>query len=323
MWHQGLHAWSRRVHQRMVAEVCRRCYHDPGPDAMPTAMVVGSGRSGTTWVAEVIDSQIPCRLMFEPCNPDHVEEFRRFHYFQYMRPDEEHPELLAFCDSMMRGDLHGRWVDGHVAHLSPRLRLIKDIRSTLMLGWLKKRFPSVPMLYVLRHPCAVVLSRMRLEWATDADVQRFLCQPVLVADHVQPYLDVIERARTDEEKHAIVWCLSNLVPLRHFVEGGWTLLYYETLRRSPDIEVPRIFEALGGEFNDGVFSAMRRPSRTTRHSGTRVASGSPDADWTRDLTSQQIDRILTIVRGFGLDYLYGDSAMPVASGNCGPAVATL
>ena len=135
--------------------MCRRCYRDSG-DAMSTAMVVGTGRSGTTWVAEVIDSQVPCRLMFEPFNPDQVEEYRPFHHFQDMRLDAKNADLLSFCSTMMRGELHGRWVDAQLAHLRPRLRLIKDIRPTLMLAWLKQQFPAVP---VLVRPAASVRGR--------------------------------------------------------------------------------------------------------------------------------------------------------------------
>ena len=144
---------------------------------------------------------------------------------------------------------------------------------------------------------------MRLKWATDDDVRRFLCQPQLVADHLRPYLNVIESAQTDEEKHAVVWCISNLVPLRQFVAGGWTLLYYESLRRRPETEIPRIFHALGIGFDKDVFSALRRPSRTTR--GHQPVTGG-GGEWTRELTSPQVDRILAIVRAFGLDHIYGD-----------------
>jgi hypothetical protein len=276
---------------------------------MPTAMVVGSGRSGTTWIAEVIDSQVPCRLMFEPFNPHRVPECSRFEYFQYMRPGEENADLLAFCRALVRGDLRGRWIDGKLARLRPRLRLIKDIRPTPMLRWLIDRFADLPVVYVLRHPCAVVASRLRLDWETDADIERFLRQPTLVADHLGPFLPAIERARTPEEKHAVVWCLSNLVPLRQCAGSRWLLLYYEELQQQPETEIPKIFEALDAEFDRSVFTALRRPSRTTR-AGPRQASGA-DA-WRRMLTPAQADNVLAVVDAFGLGHIYGESVMPLA-----------
>jgi hypothetical protein len=256
---------------------------------------------------------MPCRLMFEPFNPDRVAEFRPFQYFQYMRADQEHASLLSFCKAVVGGQIRGRWVDGYVTHIFPRLRLIKDIRPTLMLRWFHDRFPDVPLLYVLRHPCAVVLSRMRLKWATDDDVRRFLCQPQLVADHLQPYLEVIERARTDEEKHALVWCLSNVVPLRQFAQGGWTLVYYERLRQQPEREIPTLFGGLDIDFDSGVFSKLRRPSRTTRHAPRRTQGAGDGGSWKRDLTTAQVDRVLAVVEAFGLGHIYGDSTLPLVS----------
>lgn len=309
---QRLRVVGRRIRQRIASEVCRRLSRDAAGAATPTAMVVGTGRSGTTWVAEVIDAQVRCRLIFEPFNPDQVKEFRHFRHFLYMRPDQDDPELLRFCHAVTSGELRGEWVDGHLAHLSSDLRLIKDIRPTLMLRWLANRFPNVPILYVLRHPCAVVLSRMRLNWATDVDVRRFTDQPLLVEDHLRPYLAVIDGAQTPEEKHAVVWCLSNLIPLRQFASGGWTLLHYERLRQEPEVELPRMFGALGMEFDARVSWALNRPSRTTRLAGCRLLNTS-EPDWTRDLTTGQVDRILAIVRAFGLEYLYGDSVMPATA----------
>jgi hypothetical protein len=268
-------------------------------------MLVGTARSGTTWLAELIDSQIPCRVMFEPFNPDRVVECRSFEYFQYMRPDSEHPALLSYCRRVVGGEVRGRWIDGHATRVFPRLRLIKDVRATLMLRWFHQRFRDVPVLYLLRHPCAVVLSRMRLGWATDVDVQRLLKQPDLVSDYLSPYMEFIHRASTDEEKHAIVWCVSNLVSLQQFADGGWTLLRYEDLQEEPEQEVPRMFQALGHAVSPDVYGALKRPSRTTR--GPRGVASTDRPAWSRELTTPQIDRILAAVAAFGLDRLYAPS----------------
>jgi hypothetical protein len=250
-------------------------------------------------------------VMFEPFNPEHVAECRPFHYFQYMRPDAEDPALLSFCTRLVNGDLRGRWIDGHATRVFSRFRLIKDIRPTLMLRWFHERFPQVPVIYLLRHPCAVALSRMRLNWATDADVTRLLEQPRLVSDYLEPYLDIINSVRTDEEKHAVVWCVSNLVPLRQFAGGGWTLLYYERLRQHPERELPRLFEALDLEFDGRALRALPRPSRTTR--GSAPSTRGDIGGWKHHLTPGQIDRILAVVAAFGLGHVYDDATAPLAT----------
>lgn len=50
------------------------------------------------------------------------------------------------------------------------------------LKWLRIRFPKVPLLFILRHPCAVVLSRKELGWPADSDLEPFLQQESLIED---------------------------------------------------------------------------------------------------------------------------------------------
>jgi hypothetical protein len=308
-------ALMRRVRQRLTAEFLQRVYRDRCGTAMPTAVLVGTARSGTTWLAELIDSQVPCRLLFEPFHPGKVPAYSGYRYFQYMPPDADDVQLQEFCSGLLEGRLSGPWIDGHLAHLRPRLRLVKDIRPTLMLKWLSLRFPAVPIIYAIRHPCAVVASRLRLGWATDEDLAEFLRQPLLVREHLEPFLKVIERARLPEEKHAAIWCISNIVPLRQFASGGWTLVFYEAVHHRPEQELSRLFGAFGATYGPDVHTAMRRPSRTTRTLGAaRVATQARQGlQWERHLTTDQIRRVYDIVAAFGLDHLYGESPMPLLS----------
>ena len=45
---------------------------------------------------------------------------------------------------------------------------MKIIRGNLLLAWLVRNF-EFPVLYLLRHPCAVVASRLRWNWPCDLD----------------------------------------------------------------------------------------------------------------------------------------------------------
>ena len=86
----------------------------------------------------------------------------------------------------------------------------------MALKWLHENFPVVPTVFIIRHPCAVVLSRMELNWATDSNIEPFLNQPDLVTDQLAPFTNIISKASTVEEKHAIIWSVSNFVPLTQF-----------------------------------------------------------------------------------------------------------
>lgn len=276
-------------------------------------MVAGTARSGTTWLANIIASQIPCRIMFEPFNPEMVKEFRQFHYFQYMRPTEQNSELFSYCRTIFTGDIRHRWIDCEVTHLFPRYRLVKEIRANLFLNWIHTMFPELPLLFIIRHPCAVVLSRMQLTWATDLDIEPFLSQPKLIDDFLADKMDLIRRANTVEEKHAIIWCISNLVPIRQFHAGTLNLLFYEKLCLQPEAEVPKLFQMVRQEYHDSVFARMDQPSRTAVRSSAIFRGESKVARWQKELSPKQVRNILAVVENFGLDHIYGDSPAPMVT----------
>ena len=273
--------------------------------------MAGAARSGTTWLSDLIASQIPSRILFEPFNPDLVSDYSCFHYFQYMRPGTENPEFYAFAQKVFTGKIHNSWVDRQNERIISKFRLVKEIRANLALKWLHDHFPEVPIIFIMRHPCAVVLSRMELGWATDHDIEPFFSQPQLVEDYLGPYLDLIRSAGNCEEKHAVIWSVSNLVPLKQFSSNKLKVVYYENLCTQPEIELPGIFEAIGHQHSDSLITNMDQPSQTTRRVSAVVTGTNKIENWKKKLNCSQIDNILRIVQAFGLDHLYGDSTLPL------------
>jgi hypothetical protein len=299
----------RRLYRRLIHKTCSRIYFDTDRAIGKSAMVAGTARSGTTWLAEIIASQHPCRIMFEPFHSRQVSAYREFNYFQYLRPTEENSALFSYCQKVFSGDIRHSWIDRQVEHVLPKYRLIKEIRANLFLSWMHNFFPEIPILFMVRHPCAVVLSRMQLGWATDEDINSFLCQPRLIDDFLSDHLDVIKGATTPEEKHAVIWCVSNLVPIRQFGPGSLNTVFYEKLTRYPMAEIPKIFQLLNHSYRDEVFAMVDRPSITSRS----INGNKRDNHWKSRLSLRQIDKILAIIERFRLDYIYGDSSEPLVT----------
>ena len=266
--------------------------------------MAGTGRSGTTWLGKIIRSQFSCRIMFEPFHSRYVKEFEGFHYFHYQRPETDNERLHAYCEKVLSGRIRHPWIDREVDVVRPQFRLVKEIRMNLFLKWFSLRFPEVPLLFVIRHPCAVVLSRMQLGWGADSDLASFLAQDALVEDYLADKMEVIEGARTPEQKHALVWCISNLVPLRQFAGSELSTFLYERLVQRPEEEVPRLFKSVGQDYDPSVFRTLERPSSSTTADSAvmRGLQGTPH--WKNALNGRQIDDILSVVEAFGLGYLY-------------------
>jgi hypothetical protein len=309
----GTHEWRRlatSARRLALRSYYNALYRDSLGDVRRCMLIAGTARSGTTWLGEVIASQVNCRVMFEPFQPLKVAAYRQFEYFQYLRPDQDHAAMERFCTALFTGRIRNWWIDQEVARLRPQYRLVKEIRANLLLGWIAKRFPEVPRVFIVRHPCAVVQSRLQLGWATDTDIASFLAQPDLVQDHLAEHLDLIRATRTDSGKHAVIWCISNVVPLRQFASGGLPIVRYEDLVTQPTVEIPRVFRALGQPYDDSVFDSLAVPSTSTRGRSGDVAAADRTSDWRRRLARAQIDEILAIVDAFGLGHLYGESPLP-------------
>jgi Sulfotransferase family len=296
----------RKLYRRAMQTACGKLYRDVENQTGNSIMIAGTARSGSTWLAELIASQQSCRIMFEPFHNKLVPEFQNFHYFHYMRPTEPNAKLLSYCRKIFTGQIRHWWIDRQVEHLFPRNRLIKEIRANLFLKWLKNAFPEVPLLFLVRHPCAVVSSRLKLRWATDSDIESFLSQPTLIEDFLFNKLDVICSAETEAEKHAIVWCIHHLVPFKQFEAPDLPVVFYEDLCLQPEHEIPRIFASIKRKFDHSVYARASIPSVTS----LRQNVGSIDR-WKKDLTSKQINTILRVVDAFGLGDIYNESPTPL------------
>lgn len=303
--------WYRKLYQRSIQLIGSRFYVNPDLRIDRSILVAGTARSGTTWLAELIDSQLPCRLLFEPFNPNLVPEYRGFHYFQYMRPGRQEKELYGFARSVLTGEIRNRWVDHKNEQIFPEYRLIKEIRANLLLKWLHDMFPNVPIFFLIRHPCAVVLSRMELGWATGKDIESFLVQADLVEDHLVDHLDVISNVKTDEEKHAIIWSVSNLVPLKQFKPGEINIIFYENLCVRPEIEMQKIFDSIKTGYEQPSINMVNLPSSTSTQMSAVTTGVDKISRWKSILTTPQVSRILEVVDKFGLGELYGNSLMPL------------
>jgi hypothetical protein len=154
---------------------------------------------------------------------------------------------------------------------------------------------------------------MELAWSTDQDIDPFLSQPKLVDDFLADKIKVIRRARTAEEKHAIVWCVSNLVPIKQFQPHQLHTVFYENLCMQLEQEVPKMFRAIGHKYTDMVFASARRPSSTTTLASATVNSEDRVVRWKRELSPVQISNILSIVEDFELGYIYGGSVTPLVT----------
>lgn len=296
-----------RIRRRLSA-IVHSFYLDLNPDHGAATLVAGSGRSGTTWLAEVVNHDNHYRLVGEPFTREHVPMVRHFARLQYIRPDDDGDGYYEPVRAILEGRVRTPWTDNGNRRVFARSRLVKDDRCTLMLAWMRRRFPALKIVFIRRHPCAVAYSRCLAHWRVrPRDV--YFSQPQLMADHLEPLRDLIAAPRPEFEAHVIDWCIENVVPQRQFGADDACYVDYDALVADRAAEFGRVFAYLGRAFTAKAAERSKRRSATTFLGRDRVKRRKRGEmkHWYDELSASEVRGAMEIVKRFGLDGLYPET----------------
>lgn len=281
-----------------------------------TVFLVGDGRSGTTWLADLINSSNEFRYMFEPCHPYFVDSVKDFDLYQYIRPFEDQDCLFYRFRNILSGKLRGPRIDEFNRRVFIKKRLIKDIFSHLYLKWINVHFPEVKLILLLRHPCAVAASKRELQdWQWLRDPARFIEQEALVNDFLSPFVDFIISKRSFFEKQVMIWCILHYVVLKQFNRNQLLPVFYESLCVDPHKEFRRLASFLGPELAPKIpqhkfLKKVKKASHVAR-SGSAILTGeSLIHKWKQLVNQREINNAMEILEAFGLNEIYSEEGMP-------------
>ena len=281
----------------------------------PILWVIGDGRSGTTWVQEMISRRYRFRMMYEPFHPESGKLFTDYSPNLYIPPfDRNHP-LLGAAGQVFSGLYCTDFTDSGNRLFGHRGLIIKDIFANLLAGWAMSQFPDIKIVLLVRNPVSVALSKRKTDnWHWPADPSVFLDQSDLLKDH-GTCLRNISRFTNSEfvVQQVLVWSVLNAIPLRQFCNNSLYLLFYEDVFARPNDEIQKLMHHSFGDSID-----TRPPLQKVDIE--KLSRGSHDADpygsgiqalqqW-RSENRSEFAKCLNIVQEFGLDYLYGDGLTP-------------
>lgn len=305
------------VQGRMAGETLK--FFLNGRPALSTAVVLaGSGRSGTTWVADMLTEGTGLQQIYEPLHPMFVSQARvrtgfdgRDPYLRlyYLQADNDDFAWRQFWADVLEGKVRNYWTNyGQTAWFPDRF-LIKTIRANLMLGYLYDQFcPQI--VYLTRHPCAVVYSRLRkvpVPW--HADVSDILSQDLLVEDYLRPWVAAIERERDLLGAQAVWYAVENMVSQRELATRRHYALSYEALSLDPEAEMERLFTYLGIDAPCPNAERLAHPSRMTTTGSFVPSPMARLSEWQNGLDATERRRILDWAHRLGV-CTYDDRILP-------------
>jgi hypothetical protein len=306
---KSLTAYLQPIRRRMGL----RFVIDRDPDYRKSIFLAGTGRSGGTWLSDIINQRNEYRFIFEPFHPKRTPWIKPFGERRYMRPQEQDSAFLQLAQSIMAGKIRHPWTERFNRRLVAHQRLIKEDYANLMMKWLRVNFPGMPLILLLRHPCAVAASFVAHNYK--GAVVPLLDQKKLVDDFLHPYVDEIRRAKDTFEKTLFLWCVEALVPLRQCRPGEIHVVFFENLVQQPEPEIGKLFSYLGKSMDGLNMEKLKIPSLTSRKSSSAVWTGANRTEgWKKQVSDAQRRRALEILTLFGLNRIYTDDPMPRAEG---------
>jgi len=305
-----------RVSRRLAWKIKRCGQVDIGKNVKQTILIAGSGRSGTTWLGDVVAAATRSRQIFEPFVHNQNRELtvprrernRDIQDFQdrslYIPFDKQtSPEHDSDLLRILQGRIRNPWCDRPIQYGIYNSRVIKAIRGNMVVGYIARRWPQVKCILLLRDMNSVVNSQLR--YIADGTWQSWdpafvLSQPVLLNRHLQPFEDLLHSVRGDAEKLALKWCIENYVALRETGASGNVLpLHYEDLCKGPaNWEPVAAFLSDGSWRPDRLEQVVNQRSRTAHRSLQEIRE---QVDGWQHLNAEDIARLDTIRQRFQLD----------------------
>ena len=306
-----------------------------------TVIISGSGRSGTTWVLDSLAQANRMRTVFEPLHPVGVPAARRFAY-QYVDPEADFPELRAFMDPVLSGGMRSLWANYRIRpdrfnplrnspisvylHIKKSVDLVKKygfkpglsgqivkfIRANLMLPWLVKQY-GLPTILVVRHPCAVIASRLKLssaDWSADKALGYYKGNRVIHQLIGERFGVDIDRPMSSVSALCCVWCIENVLPLQWAAQANYGVVSYENLLVKPETEWPRVIQRLElKNIPDEV--VLKAPSQQSAlDMRDRVFTPEHLDRWRKRYRPEELASVADMLERFGCDFYSVESAMP-------------
>ncbi len=280
--------------------------------------IIGDGRSGTTWVSDIINYDKRFRELFEPFHPDWVDKMSFLEYHQYIRPSQENLEFYEIANDVFTGNFYHPRIDRTSKKLFYDGLLLKDISTNLFAYHVHQKFKKVKIVLLIRNPFAVAFSKYKKrKWNWMSEPEKFLQQEFLYQDYLKPFESLIAEVAKSEDyivKQILIWCVINYVPLKQFKKEELCVIFYENLVMNPNEETTRILNELGlSSESNAIKIPQNLIDKPSIVSEKRSVPFSETLNlWRDEANEEQLKKGQEILEQFGFGDLYDLNSIPNA-----------
>lgn len=253
-------------------------------------LIIGSPRSGTTWLMEILGEMPGYKTIFEPFNPVNYPRIP-VSIRPFIQKDEKNEKLLAYFDDLFNDKVKSKRVQYRVnlKNISKRIfaknLIIKSVRICRLIPWILENISNVQIIYVVRNPISVVKSQLKTTYT--GYPEGVPTSEELIKDAKKMGYDFNFELQTIEEKLAFIWALDQLA-VKDTHGSNLLKIDYDEFISNKKLVLEKILLFLDKKHCfDDLYGFINRPSRLTS-----------DKEFT--LTENQKDNIKNILNLCGI-----------------------
>ncbi|WP_339784421.1 MAG: hypothetical protein ACMVP2_11260 [Imperialibacter sp.] len=231
-------------------------------------LILGFGRSGTTWMSDIISKSLGGLILFEPMHPE-VLSFAKHACYSSGLNDEMNNQLSKHLKSCLCKEVDNRWLIRN--HLSANLQEVNEkyvemiwresdiigmklIRGNFMIPWLYQNV-SKRIIYLEREVKSVVASILKrpqfwMEFGFDFHYHKFTAEVIngkyRFLWNEKEMKSLLEGLEFEYEKITVMWALTSIVANYELGKLGIPVYSYEELYKDPYKVTREILTNLSG-----------------------------------------------------------------------------
>jgi hypothetical protein len=185
-------------------------------------IVVGSARSGTSWLSETLAQPYRYRMLFEP-EQETRTKLGRLLCDRWLTSKADSEEAYEYLTKVFKNRVDCDWIaqnsnrkfKRHLWPFLPKRFIIKFVRCNLSAHYMHAVF-GIPLIHIIRNPYDVIRSQQQVKFPWLYDLSHFAKQEKLVK-RIQDLFnyDITQfKSLSDVEILALRWCIENVIPLK-------------------------------------------------------------------------------------------------------------
>ena len=132
-------------------------------------------------------------------------------------------------------------------------------------------------------------------------------------DLLYPFKEIIRDCSDTFEKHILMWCIENYVPLKQFKRNEILVLFYEDLCMNLIASLDDLQSFLRTWIKPKLINQSKSIALVRNDSALNTGSDLINT-WKKDISPSQIKDSVNICKLFGLDKIYGENSLPLIEG---------